>query len=148
MNTYFRMTSKILTFFVLILFLTCPSKSAAHPDQMPAEYDQAGGGAGGSDNAANNTSTTIRPTRTLSEIYLSYSVLVFGAFIFSIEAAIMWRKNVTWGPNSIKIFGLTITVVFGAFLTTAGYSQTQIAPMIGILGTLLGYLLGNNSEKQ
>jgi hypothetical protein len=32
------------------------------------------------------------------------------------------------------------------FLITAGYTSDQIAPMIGLLGTIAGYLLGKSTQ--
>jgi len=80
------------------------------------------------------------------ELYLSLGVLVFGLLILGGQMAIMLKVGKGWGPNSIRISGLTLVVISGVFLITAGYSQEQIAPMIGLLGTIAGYLLGK-SEK-
>ena len=35
-----------------------------------------------------------------------------------------------------------MVVTAGLYLIVAGYSDTQIAPMMGLLGTIIGYLLG------
>jgi len=78
---------------------------------------------------------------------LSISVLVFGLLIMAGELLVMLKREKGWGPNSIQIVGLTLVLTAGLFLTTAGYSQDQIAPMIGLLGTIAGYLLGRGSEK-
>lgn len=43
------------------------------------------------------------------------------------------------------MIGLTLVVTAGLFLITAGYSETQIAPMMGLLGTIAGYLLGKEA---
>jgi hypothetical protein len=80
--------------------------------------------------------------RSDTEIYLSYSVLGFALVIIILQAAVMLRSAEGWGVQSTRVFGITLTVTMGTFLITAGYSQNQIAPMMGILGTLLGYLLG------
>jgi hypothetical protein len=41
-----------------------------------------------------------------------------------------------------NVFTVTIIITAGLFLMTAGYSSEQIAPMYGLLGTVVGYLLG------
>ena len=43
--------------------------------------------------------------------------------------------------------GLTLVLVAGLFLITAGYSQNQVAPMMGLLGTIVGFLLGTTEKK-
>lgn len=80
------------------------------------------------------------------ELYLSLAVLGFGLLILGGQMAIMLKLGKGWGPNSTRISGLTLVVISGVFLITAGYSQDQIAPMIGLLGAIAGYLLGK-SEK-
>jgi len=84
--------------------------------------------------------------RSISEIYLSLGVLLFGLIILGLEVGVLLRQNQGWGINSTRIVGLTLVVVSGVFLITAGYSETQIAPMIGLLGTIVGYLLGKSDS--
>lgn len=40
------------------------------------------------------------------------------------------------GVNSTRSVGLTLVIVSGLSLITAGYSQEQISPMMGLLGPL------------
>lgn len=84
--------------------------------------------------------------RSDTEIYLSLAVLGFGLVILALQIALMFKVGKGWGPNSIRICGLTLVIISGIFLITAGYSQAQVAPVIGLLGTIAGYLLGK-SEK-
>ena len=69
-------------------------------------------------------------------------MLVFGAVIISLEILVMLKRAMYWGLWSFKILGLTLVIVAGLFLIVAGYSQNQAAPMMGLLGTVAGYLLG------
>lgn len=85
--------------------------------------------------------------RSELELYLSLAVLLFGLIIMGLQIALMFKVGKGWWPNSIRVSGLTLVIISGVFLITAGYSQDQIAPMIGLLGTIAGYLLGK-SEKQ
>ncbi|QTA83229.1 Uncharacterized protein dnl_56240 [Desulfonema limicola] len=50
--------------------------------------------------------------------------------------------------NSTRSVGFTLVIVSGLFLITAGYSQEQISPMIGLLGTTAGYLLGKTETEK
>ena len=60
---------------------------------------------------------------------------------------VMLQRKKGWGPFANQIVGLTLVITAGLFLITSGYSQQQIAPMIGLLGTIAGYLLGRATEK-
>lgn len=80
--------------------------------------------------------------RTMYELYLSLGVLGFGLLTMVLEIFVMlWLKK-GWGPISSQVVGITFLVTAGVFLITAGYSREQISPMIGLLGTIAGYLLG------
>ncbi|HEY3081253.1 MAG TPA: hypothetical protein VGM69_15275 [Chloroflexota bacterium] len=83
--------------------------------------------------------------RTATEVALSLGVLAFGLLVMGLQVTVMFRAARAWDTDSTRIVGLTLVVVAGLFLITAGYSQDQIAPMVGLLGTVAGYLLGKSS---
>jgi hypothetical protein len=85
--------------------------------------------------------------RTYEEIYLSLAVLLFGFLTMAPQVTVMVFRHKGWGPESIKVVGLSLVIVAALFLVTAGYSANQIAPVIGLLGTIAGYLLGQQSKK-
>lgn len=80
------------------------------------------------------------------QVTLSIAVLAFGLLIAGASILVMLKRERGWGPLSTQIVGLTLVITAGLFLITAGYSQDQIAPMIGLLGTIAGYLLGRGSK--
>lgn len=74
--------------------------------------------------------------------YLSLSILVFGLILSLAEITVIFKKkDVCWDPSAFRVFGLTLIIISGVFLITAGYSEYQIASMMGLLGTVAGYLL-------
>jgi hypothetical protein len=74
---------------------------------------------------------------------LTGGVFVLAIVVFSL-ATYLIRKGVPSG-SILKVFG-TILIIFSAvFLMVAGYSDTQVAPVIGLLGTIAGYLLGKST---
>ncbi len=81
------------------------------------------------------------------EIAFSLGVLVFGAVVLLAPITVMLRQNRYWDDWSFKIFGLTLVIVGGLFLIVAGYSESQSAPMMGLLGTVAGYLLGREVKS-
>lgn len=83
----------------------------------------------------------------VQQVNLSFGVLIFFGVAMLMEVAVMFRKGMGWDPEATKIVGLTLIMGSGLFLITAGYSQEQIAPMIGLLGSVAGYLVGQ-AHKQ
>lgn len=72
---------------------------------------------------------------------MSLYVLGFG-LVLSIFTGIIALRTKGWNREATNIFTVTIIITAGLFLMTAGYSSEQIAPMYGLLGTVVGYLLG------
>jgi|SRR5690242_14834428 len=81
--------------------------------------------------------------------YLAWGILAFTLLALCIEAFVVVKAQKPWSPQSIlRVFGLTIIVPLAVFLIVAGYSENQIAPVIGLLGVIAGYLLGNNDKQR
>lgn len=74
---------------------------------------------------------------------ISASVLVFGVLVFLL-AAFMLRGGRS-SDSALKLLGTLLIIVVSVFLVVAGYSDKQIAPVMGLLGTIAGYLLGKGS---
>ncbi len=88
--------------------------------------------------------------RTMQENVLSFGVLLFGLLFAAIMtiAAVKLKSDKLFGMSYLKLVGLTLIITAGLFLICAGYTQDQIAPMVGLLGTLAGYLLGKSDAKE
>ena len=80
--------------------------------------------------------------RTNTETILSLGVLAFGILLVFFTGIVAFRKNTGWDSEATRIFTVAIIVTAGLFLITAGYGDQQIAPMFGLMGTMVGYLLG------
>lgn len=81
------------------------------------------------------------------EFSLSLIVLIFGLLIIIIEVFLIKNKSVNSG-DIIKFVVVTLIITSTLFLITAGYSNDQIAPAMGLLGTIAGYLLGRNNPTK
>ncbi len=80
------------------------------------------------------------------EIALSLGVLVFGAALILLFTRALLRMGRDWRTIYLRLVILTVVVTAGLFALTAGYTEQQISPMMGLLGTLVGYLLGRESN--
>ena len=75
------------------------------------------------------------------EFVLSISVLAFGLIIIILEMFLIKTRKIS-PEDAIKFIIITLIITSTLFLITAGYSNDQIAPAVGLLGTIAGYLLG------
>ena len=80
------------------------------------------------------------------EFWMSFSVLVFGLLVFAIEI-IMVRLTKFQPEQTIKLLAVTLIVISTLFIITAGFDSEQIAPAMGLFGTVAGYMLGRASGK-
>ena len=85
---------------------------------------------------------------TTREILLSFSVLSFGILVVFLEFQLIKSvKNKIEPQDILLIFTVTLILVGTLFLITSGHSSQQIAPVLGLFGTIIGYLLGRETEK-
>ena len=80
------------------------------------------------------------------EFYLSLAILLFGLLTVALETVVITRSN--WNLDPLKIIGLTLVLTGCIFLISAGYNDRQIAPVIGLLGTIAGYILGREGAAR
>jgi hypothetical protein len=81
------------------------------------------------------------------EFQLSIIVLSFGLLVVLVEVFLIRTRRIS-SEDSIKFITITLIITSTLFLITAGYSNDQIAPAVGLLGTIAGYLLGKiNTSK-
>ena len=81
---------------------------------------------------------------TKNAMTMSSTVLLFGVLVIGICAWLM-RDMKPSADSILKVFGTVLIITGALFLVVAGYSDEQMAPVMGLLGTLAGYLLGKNA---
>lgn len=82
---------------------------------------------------------------TTNAMTMSASVLVFGLTVICIAAWLIKRGKTS--GSILRVFGTILILVMAVFLVVAGYSDQQIAPVLGLLGTIAGYLLGRETTQ-
>ena len=67
------------------------------------------------------------------------SVLIFGLIVLLALSYQIKRYNIT--DHESRLYIITLVIVSALFLVVAGYSDSQIAPVMGLLGTITGFVL-------
>ena len=80
---------------------------------------------------------------TTNAMTMSTAVLVFGLLVICFATYLI--RTGQHMESVLRIFGTILIIVIAVFLVVAGYSDQQIAPVMGLLGTIVGYLLGKES---
>jgi hypothetical protein len=82
---------------------------------------------------------------TSREVIVALCILVFGLLMTIIAAVLLTKTSVPPG-EVLRLFALLVIVTGTLFLVASGYSANDIAPSMGLLGTIAGYLLGRTSS--
>lgn len=77
----------------------------------------------------------------------SITIASFGLLLIGIIALLGYKNTIQ--PS--KLIALSLIVIAALLLIVLGYSDEQMSPVIGLLGTVAGYMLGSkewNSDTQ
>lgn len=78
------------------------------------------------------------------EIQLALIVLAFGALLIALEAVVILKAALD-SDTAVRLVTLTLVIVATLFTVAAGFGREEIAPIIGLFGTIIGYLLGRQA---
>ena len=84
---------------------------------------------------------------TQSNPYLPIAVLVFGLSAVGLQVLVLVKRGAGWYPDATKLVGLTLILTVVLFLPTAGFGQDGLTSVVGLLGTVAGYLLGQPANQ-
>jgi membrane glycosyltransferase len=73
-------------------------------------------------------------------------LLISFAVLISMLQVVLFLKGKLSSFQIGRLMMITLIIFSILFLIAAGYSNDQIAPAIGLLGTIAGYLLGKSSN--
>jgi hypothetical protein len=76
---------------------------------------------------------------------ISAVVLIFGAASMGVTAFLIRRERDS--QVILRALATMLIITLAVFLIVAGYSDQQIAPAMGLLGTIAGYLLGKEPSR-
>jgi uncharacterized protein YjeT (DUF2065 family) len=84
---------------------------------------------------------------TSYEFALAVLVLLFGVLVILSASMTLKGKSVT-PEQALRFYGVIVILIGTILLIVAGLSNNQIAPAVGLFGTLAGYLLGKNQSSE
>ena len=84
---------------------------------------------------------------TTWEFILSFEVLIFGIVVLAV-LFMMFRSRQATAADVIRGLCVTLVIVGSLFCITAGFGQGQIAPVVGLFGTIVGYVIGQQGKLQ
>jgi hypothetical protein len=80
--------------------------------------------------------------------YLPLALLAFALILIGGILYFMYKLQKGFGNYAFQIVGLIIVVTASLFLIVTGYDKDQITPVIGLLGTIVGFIFGSNINSK
>jgi hypothetical protein len=80
------------------------------------------------------------------EFNLSLIVLLFG-FVVLIFEFLLLRKSPVQADAVLRVYAVTLILVGTLFIVTSGFDINNVAPAMGLFGTIAGYLMGSRRPK-
>jgi uncharacterized membrane protein len=78
---------------------------------------------------------------------LLFTVLVvFGFVVVMFEIRIIIAAGKGWDVRSTRIVGLTLVIVGALSVLAISSKDTEIAPVVAVLGSIAGYLFGKTGD--
>jgi hypothetical protein len=68
---------------------------------------------------------------------------LFAILFYTILTVLILKRNIK--VDLLKLLTIPLILFLAVFLVIVGYSQSQLTPVLGLLGTVVGYLLGKTS---
>lgn len=100
----------------------------------------------------NSLSQLVEQSQTTDDAYeqsdkLSIAILAFGVVLILSILLFQSRSDRGLTYLTFKIVGVIFIGTVSVYLITAGFNNSQITPVVGLLGTLAGYLIGSSGSK-
>ena len=77
---------------------------------------------------------------------LSLVIVGLGVVVLLALTLLLWKKDAS-AEDAIRAYALVLIIIGTVVLICAGYSNDQIAPAVGLFGTVAGYLLGRKGGQ-
>jgi len=108
------------------------------------------GGANGTGNPRTISQELTDPLidRTLGEKFLIVVVFVFGIVVFWVEAWTIKMLRDRLETDPFRIYSTTLIIIGALVFIVGAYDATKNAPVLGLFGTIAGYILGRTSTPR
>lgn len=82
------------------------------------------------------------------EFQLTLLVAFIAVSTLLMQFLLLKKSSKLKSEDTSRVFGMTLIITGTLFSLTAGFSSEQIAPAVGLFGTIAGYLLGRGERKE
>lgn len=96
---------------------------------------------------AGNIVVAAPPFYESREFWTTALILLFGLIIVAVEYLLLRNRQHDKVEEFSKFFVITVIIIGTLVLIGSGLDNNQIAPAVGLFGTIAGYLLGRTDRS-
>ena len=96
---------------------------------------------------AGNIIVPAAPFYESKEFWTTALILLFGLIIVGVEYLLLRNRQHDKVEEFSKFFVITVIIIGTLVLIGSGLDNNQIAPAVGLFGTIAGYLLGRTDRS-
>lgn len=82
------------------------------------------------------------------EFMITSMIVVVALIALGMEFILLRRMANLKAEDALRVFAVTLILIGTLFFIAAGFGSTQIAPAMGLFGTVAGYLLGKSINRK
>jgi hypothetical protein len=79
-------------------------------------------------------------------IQLAFAIFI-GLVALLLQFALLWRVTTLTADDILKSSAVTLIITFAVSSLIFGFNDQQIAPIVGLFGTIIGFLLGRADRR-
>jgi hypothetical protein len=79
-------------------------------------------------------------------LLLFAALLLFGFIVLLLEIRVIISAGQGWDVRSTRIVGLTLVILGALSVLAISSKDTEIAPVVAVLGSVAGYLFGKTGD--
>lgn len=83
---------------------------------------------------------------TNTAVFEAIMIYVFGLIVVVLEYVLL-RKAQAKPEEVLRTFTITLIIILSLTVLTNGSERAEFTPIIGLFGTIIGYLLGSKGER-
>ena len=77
------------------------------------------------------------------------SIFLLGALALMCETMIVGTARSKLSEHGVlRLYGTTLIIIIVGVIATGDFSEQQLTPIVGLMGTIIGYLLGKTDKAE
>lgn len=144
------MLKQIIIFIIFTCFFLCVAPNAFaqdNPAQTVTPVSTAPISEGNQPRDPQQVSTKFNYLSS-HEFIITLLITLLALVALAMEFFLLKKTSKLKAEDTLRVFAVTLIIAGTLFFITAGFDANQVAPAMGLFGTIAGYLLGRSTQRK